>query len=183
MWISRLFGPEQLMFEKPVLTLMPIFRKHWEPGSVGRNTPGGFPLRKDLAEGEAATTLLVCPHVKPWESFEVFQEFYQNQLMNGYLFAEKDGLIWGLWVFVTFILHDRKWDGFSGVCSGDPDERCSMLFLWSLGLGHLHGLVSSTVRPRTEAQCLCLEDVDSPVELILHFPPLAACKAPCTSWV
>eukprot|EP00435_Cladocopium_sp_Y103_P034533 s1155_g8.t3 len=45
---------------------------------------------KDLAEGEPATTLVVCPHVKAWQSFESFQEFYQGQLMNGYFFAEKD---------------------------------------------------------------------------------------------
>ena len=45
--------------------------------------------RKDLAEGEPATTLVVCPHVKAWQSFEAFQEFYQGQLLNGYFFAEK----------------------------------------------------------------------------------------------
>ena len=47
-------------------------------------------VRKDLEEGAPATTLLVCPHVKAWDSFEAFQEFYQAKLMNGYLYAEKD---------------------------------------------------------------------------------------------
>lgn len=50
----------------------------------------GGRVRKDLEEGAPATTLLVCPHVKAWDSFEAFQEFYQAKLMNGYLYAEKD---------------------------------------------------------------------------------------------
>ena len=37
-----------------------------------------------------ATTLLVCPHVKGWSSFDAFQQFYQTELMNGYLYAEQD---------------------------------------------------------------------------------------------
>ncbi|CAK9115638.1 Uncharacterized protein SCF082_LOCUS53513 [Durusdinium trenchii] len=45
---------------------------------------------KDLEDGQPATTLLVCPHVKAWKSFEAFQEFYQNELSNGYYFAEQD---------------------------------------------------------------------------------------------
>ncbi|CAJ1348276.1 unnamed protein product [Effrenium voratum] len=45
---------------------------------------------KDLEIGEAATTLLVCPFVQQWESFDAFQHFFQTQLSNGYHFAKQD---------------------------------------------------------------------------------------------
>lgn len=83
--------------------------------------------RKDLAEGEPATTLVVCPHVKAWQSFETFQEFYQGQLMNGYFFAEKArmagciGASIALRIFKTCwaLSFKNSWFGFS---IKEPDD-------------------------------------------------------------
>ncbi|CAE7566143.1 unnamed protein product [Symbiodinium sp. CCMP2592] len=46
--------------------------------------------QKEIDPGQPATTLLVCPHVPEWESFDDFRAFYDTELSNGYIFAEQD---------------------------------------------------------------------------------------------
>ena len=46
--------------------------------------------QKEIDPGQPATTLLVCPHVLEWESFDEFRAFYDTELSNGYIFAEQD---------------------------------------------------------------------------------------------
>ncbi|CAE7574127.1 unnamed protein product [Symbiodinium natans] len=46
--------------------------------------------QKSIEPGQPATTLLVCPHVMEWESFDDFRAFYESELANGYIYAEQD---------------------------------------------------------------------------------------------
>jgi len=65
----------------------------------------------ELESGQPATTLLVCPHVAAWQSFEEFRSFYDMDLSKGYIFAEQDLYI------VCF--HPRYGEGSDGVEDGD----------------------------------------------------------------
>ena len=75
--------------------------------------PIGFPcaLRKDLTEGEPATTLLVCPHVKEWESFNAFQAPCQRikvQLPLGWgiELTASDIIKWISWLFALDVMEE-----------------------------------------------------------------------------
>lgn len=41
------------------------------------------------ADGEIATTLVVCPHVPEWQDFGSFHEFYAGELLNGRLLSRQ----------------------------------------------------------------------------------------------
>lgn len=41
------------------------------------------------ADGETATTLVVCPHVPEWQDFGGFHEFYAGELLNGRLLSRE----------------------------------------------------------------------------------------------
>jgi len=51
-----------------------------------------LPMNSEGAEGEATTTLLICPHVEDWSEYEPFSRFFAEELDDGAALQDELGI-------------------------------------------------------------------------------------------